>query len=163
MPNIFSYLVAGAYAGATALFSAASATTPANSWIWDLVSFAIAIVTIVSLWKIFQKAGQKGWAAIIPVYSNYIQLKIVKKPAWWLILYFVPLVNIVISINVLYNMALVFNKGGGFAAGLVFLPFIFYPILAFGKAQYRPSSQPEIPNPMTPGPEPPPVPPQPGL
>jgi hypothetical protein len=170
MPNIFSYLVSSAYSGVAGLFGEASAVcangqcSTSGTWIYNLISIPLAIFMIVCMWKIFTKAGRPGWAAIIPFYNTYVLLKIVNKPGWWLILYFIPLVNIVISIIVIYNLALVFGKGGGFAAGLIFLSFIFYPILAFGKAQYVQKAQPEISNPVMPGSEaPPPIPPQPGL
>lgn len=94
------------------------------------------VLIIYSLWKVFEKAGQPGWAAIIPFYNLYIMLKIAKKPGWWLILMFIPLVNLVIFILTYIAFAKAFGKGTGFALGLVFLGFIFFPLLAFGDAQY---------------------------
>ena len=64
-------------------------------------------------------------------------LDIAGKPAWWFLLLLIPFVNIVILILVLAGLAANFGKGGGFVAGLIFLPIIFYPILAFGSAQYK--------------------------
>ena len=55
---------------------------------------------------------------------------------WWLLLMFVPVVNVVIGIIVLLDLAKVFGKSSGFGVGLIFLAFIFIPILAFGDAQY---------------------------
>ena len=103
---------------------------------WALIQLIIIVLMIASLWKVFDKAGQPGWAAIIPIYNCYILLKVASKPGWWLILIFIPLVNIVISFIVCLAVAEKFGKGAGFAIGLFFLAFIFYPILAFGDAQY---------------------------
>lgn len=97
---------------------------------------AIIIFIIASIWKVFEKAGQPGWAAIIPIYNFYIMTKIGGKPGYWTLLCLVPIVNIVIFIW-LYNMiSKSFGKEEGFTAGLVLLGFIFWPILGFGKAKY---------------------------
>ncbi|MFI5208013.1 MAG: DUF5684 domain-containing protein [Gemmatimonadales bacterium] len=87
-------------------------------------------------WRVFVKAGKPGWAAIIPIYNAVVMLDIVGKPIWWIILFLIPLVNIVVAIIVLVAFAKCFGKGVGFAMGLLFLGFIFYPILAFGSATY---------------------------
>jgi len=101
--------------------------------------FAVVVVTLVGLWKVFVKAGQPGWGCIIPIYNAYCLIKIAGKEWWWLLLLFIPFVNIIIGILVLLGVARNFGKGGAFAAGLIFLPFIFYPILGFGDATYRPT------------------------
>ena len=98
---------------------------------------AVVIVVIVAMWKVFTKAGQPGWAAIIPIYNTYIMLKIAGRPWWWLLLMLIPIVTFVVSIIVLVDLAKSFGKGIGFAVGLIFLPFIFVPILGFGSAQYQ--------------------------
>jgi len=92
---------------------------------------------IVAMWKVFTKAGQPGWAILVPIYNAYVMLKIAGKPGWWLILLLIPIVNIVIGIMALAGLASNFGKGGGFVVGLLFLPFVFYPILAFGSAEYQ--------------------------
>lgn len=102
-----------------------------------IVWVALIVFYIVAMWRVFEKAGQPGWAAIIPFYNVYILLKLAGKPGWWLVLFFIPLVNIVIQVIVCVGVAEKFGKGGGFAVGLFFLPFIFYPILAFGEATYQ--------------------------
>lgn len=99
-----------------------------------LVAFAIFI--IAAMWKVFEKAGQPGWAAIIPIYNIYIMTKIGGKPGYWTLLCLIPLVNLVFMIW-LYNMvSKSFGKDEGFTAGLIFLSFIFWPILGFGAAKY---------------------------
>jgi len=101
-----------------------------------LFCLAIVVFYIICLWKVFEKAGQPGWAAIIPIYNLYIILKIAGRPGWWLLLYFVPVVNLVISIIVMIDFAKAFGKGVGFALGLIFLGIIFYPLLAFSDDTY---------------------------
>ena len=102
-----------------------------------LLALAFGLLIIASLWNIFTKAGQPGWAALIPLYNLYILLLIVGKPAWWLLLLLIPLVNLVISVILTLELAKRFGKPGAFALGLLFLPFLFYPILAFGDARYH--------------------------
>ncbi len=104
---------------------------------YSLFGLVFAVVIIASLWKIFAKAGQPGWAAIVPIYNYYIMLKIVGRPGWWIILLFIPIVNFVIALMVTYELAKAFGKGMGFFLGMLFFGFIFYPILGFGSAQYQ--------------------------
>ena len=99
---------------------------------------AIIVLTIVSMWKVFSKARQPGWASIIPFYNTYILLLIGGKPGWWLILFFVPLVNLVVAIIAVLAVAKSFGKGVGFTVGLILLPFIFWPIMAFDDSTYTP-------------------------
>ena len=102
-----------------------------------IVYFVIIIFILVAYWKIFEKAGKPGWAAIIPIYNIIILLEIVGKPWWWLILMLIPNVNIVVAIIVLHRLSLSFGNGVGFTLGLLFLGIIFFPILGFGSAKYQ--------------------------
>jgi hypothetical protein len=103
-----------------------------------IVTWVLAIVGIVAMWKVFTKAGQPGWAAIVPFYNTYVLLKTVGRPGWWLVLLFVPIANVVIGILVMIDLARAFGKSGGFAVLLIFLPFVGLPMLAFGdSAVYR--------------------------
>ncbi len=101
---------------------------------------AAVVFVIAGVWKVFTKAGQPGWAAIVPFYNIIVLLQIVGKPLWWLILMLIPVVNLVIAILVMIELAAKFGKGMGFALGLVFLGFIFFPILGFGSARYQGSA-----------------------
>lgn len=101
-----------------------------------LVGLAFAILMIAAMWKVFVKAGRPGWTVLIPIYNTYVFLKIAGKPGWWLILFFVPLLNLIFGIIATVAFAQSFGKGAGFAVGLIILPIIFIPILAFGEAQY---------------------------
>jgi hypothetical protein len=99
---------------------------------------AFAVVMIAAGWRVFEKAGKPGWAAIIPIYNTIVLLEIAGKPIWWIFLMLIPFVNIVIAILVMIDLAKNFGKGAGFAVGLILLPFIFFPILGFGSAEYDP-------------------------
>lgn len=102
-----------------------------------VVYLGILIFMVAAIWRIFEKAGHPGWAAIIPIYNTYIMLLVAGKPGWWLLLMLVPFVNIVIEIIVLVGLAEKFGKSAGYVLGLLFLPFIFFPMLAFGSAEYK--------------------------
>jgi len=93
----------------------------------------LMLVIVASFWKVFVKAGQPGWAALIPIYNAFVLLKIAGKPAWWIILLCIPIVNLVVFIA----LAERFGKGAGFGVGLGLLGIIFFPILGFGDSQYR--------------------------
>lgn len=103
-----------------------------------IVYLAILLIIIISLWKIFTKAGKPGWAAIVPIYNFIVMLEIACKPIWWFILLLIPFVNIIVIIILLIEIAKRFGKGVGFAIGMLILPFIFYPMLAFGDSKYTP-------------------------
>ncbi|GMR23867.1 MAG: DUF5684 domain-containing protein [Acidobacteriota bacterium] len=102
-----------------------------------LIYLAFMVLMVASVWKIYDKAGEPGWASIIPIYNVVVLLKIVGRPIWWLLLMFIPLVQIIIAILVMIDLAKSFGQGAGYGIGLVFLPFIFGPMLAFGDASYR--------------------------
>lgn len=102
-----------------------------------IIVLLILVFLIYTLWRVFEKAGQPGWACIIPIYNIYIMLKIAHKPGWWILLFLIPLVNIIVTIMFNIAFAKAFGKGVGFALGLIFLGFIFLPILAFGDAEYQ--------------------------
>jgi hypothetical protein len=100
------------------------------------------LIIIAGLWKVFTKAGQPGWAALIPIFNIYILCVIAGRPGWWTILWLIPVVGIVIAILVFIDVAKYFGKGAGFALGLFFLPYVFLPILGFGKSQYSGPAKP---------------------
>ena len=104
--------------------------------IGGLIALAFLLLIIISLWKIFTKAGEPGWAAIVPIYNAVVLLKISGKPIWWIILLLIPFVNFVISIIVFIGLAEKFGKTAGYGIGLALLGFIFMPMLAFSDAQY---------------------------
>jgi len=103
-----------------------------------LFSLAVAAFYLYCAWRIFEKAGKPGWAALIPIFNTLIELEIVQRPLWWVLLMFVPGVNLLITVIILFDLARVFGKDNGFAFGILFLAPIFVPILALGDAVYTP-------------------------
>lgn len=103
----------------------------------QLLGITIAIISVIALWKVYIKAGQPGWAVIIPFYNLYVLLKITGKPGWWLVFYFIPIVNFVISLIVAVALAKAFNKSAVFGIFLLgIFSFVGYLILGFGKSTY---------------------------
>jgi uncharacterized membrane protein len=101
-----------------------------------VIYIAVIVFEIAALWLVFTKASEAGWKAIIPIWNTLIVLKISGRPWWWIILFIIPIVNIIVYIILYYNLAKSFAKGAGFAVGLIILPFIFIPILGFGSSRY---------------------------
>jgi Family of unknown function (DUF5684) len=102
-----------------------------------LIWLLVIVLVIVSMWRIFDKAGQPGWAAIIPIYNLYVLLKVAGRPGWWLLLCLIPVVNLLVMLVVDIDVARRFGKTAAFGVGMWLLFFIFYPILAFGDARYQ--------------------------
>lgn len=97
----------------------------------------IAVVYVIAMWRVFTKAGQPGWACIIPIYNLYVLLQIIGRPGWWLLLYFIPGVNLVVSVINALDLAKAFGKSSMFGIfGLWLFGFIGYLMLGFGKDQY---------------------------
>lgn len=103
-----------------------------------LTIILLFLLTVVAYWKIYAKADVAGWKALVPFYNLYILLKIVGRPGWWLLLFIIPVVNIVIAIMVSLDLGKVFGKKTLWS---VLLLMIFQPvgiiILGFGNAEYR--------------------------
>jgi hypothetical protein len=116
---------------------AAAKGAAAGFGVITILYWIIAILIIVAMWKVYKKADKPGWASIIPIYNVVVLLEIARRPLWWIILFFIPFVNIIMAIIVSIDVAKGFGKDVGFGIGLAFLPFIFYPILGFGSSQYQ--------------------------
>ncbi|MER2561319.1 MAG: DUF5684 domain-containing protein [Myxococcaceae bacterium] len=101
-----------------------------------VIELGILAVMIAGMWKLFVKAGQPGWAAIVPIYNTYVMTQIVGRPILWFILTFVPCVNFVAMVLIMIDLAKSFGKSTGYAIGMILLPFVFIPMLGFGDAQY---------------------------
>jgi len=85
----------------------------------------------ISWFKIFSKAGQAGWKALIPVLNLFVLTKLFNQPVWWFVIYLIlPVGHVFAS----FQFAKLFDKKILFKLGLIFLPFVFPPILAFGKS-----------------------------
>lgn len=101
--------------------------------VYSVVALAIAAVTIVAMWKLFVKAGEEGWAALVPFYNLYVLYKITWGNGLFFLLLLIPFANIVIQIITMVKLAKAFGKGGGWACGLIFLNTIFMCIMAFSQ------------------------------
>ncbi len=106
-------------------------------FVFVLLLLVIVFLVIVPQWKIYAKAGQPGWAILVPIYNIIVLLEIVRKPLWWIIMFFIPLVNVVFMIMTYNELSKAFGKGTGTTLGLLFLPIIFVPILGYGSAEYQ--------------------------
>jgi len=118
-------------------------------WYYILI-FAIVIVQVIALWRVFQKAGKPGWGILVPIYNIILLVDIAGKPRWWAALFLlaiIPFVGsiavIVVAIILYIDIAKNFGKSAGFGVGMALLSFIFIPILAFGDARYLPLDNPE--------------------
>lgn len=102
-----------------------------------LLMMAVMVVVIVGFWKVFEKAGQPGWAAIVPIYNAYILLKIAGRPGWWILLFMIPFVNFAIAIIVAIDVAKSFGQSAAFGIVLLLLlGGIGYLVLGFGNYRY---------------------------
>lgn len=105
--------------------------------IFVLFYLAVIVLVIAGAWKTFVKAGQPGWGILIPFFNLYLMLKIAGRPGWWIILFFIPIVSLIVAIVMSYDIAKSFGMGIGMTLLLIFLPFIAWPVLGFGSAQYQ--------------------------
>ncbi len=98
-----------------------------------LVVWALVILCIIGVWKVFTKAGEPGWASIVPIYSAIVLLKIAGRPAWWFLILWLFIPWVIVCID----LAKKFGKDTGYGLGLAFLSFIFFPLLGFSDAKYQ--------------------------
>lgn len=102
-----------------------------------LFYIALMVLILASLWIVFTKAGEEGWKAIIPIYNLIVFLKIIDRPIWWIIFFFIPCANIIVMVITAMDLAENFGKTKGWGIGmLAILGIIGYPILAFSDAKY---------------------------
>lgn len=103
----------------------------------NVVFALLGLLVLVAKCKVYMKAGRGWWEAIIPIYNLFILFKIIKIGAANFLWLFVPIANIIMAIKWLHKLSKKFGYGGGFTTGLFFLPFIFFPILAWGDSKYE--------------------------
>lgn len=113
------------------------AETAGRSLRYLLLLLAVSLLIVVSMWVVFEKAGQSGVLSIIPIYNMYVLMEISGKPGWWLVLLFIPVVGFVFLLLAMLALAEKFGRGALFGLGLFFLPMFFFPMLAFGGSQYE--------------------------
>lgn len=106
---------------------------------FSIAIIVLGIVHIISMWIVFDKAGEPGWVSIVPYYNMWVLAKVGDKPGWMGLLLFFgglipfigPIVVLVLWAVISIGVAKAFDRGVGFGIGLTILPFVFYPILAF--------------------------------
>ena len=98
-----------------------SQTSDGGSVVVIVVYVAPAVFYLASFWKIFTKAGQPGWAGLIPIYNYIVLMRIIGRPWWWILLFLVPIVNIVVLFIVYIDLAKSFGRSTGFGVGLALL------------------------------------------
>lgn len=125
------------------VLASVSAVLGAFAGIVMVFALVISILQIVAMWKLYVKAGEKGWKSIIPIYNLVVLYKICGITPWLLFVYlasFVPYVGwiavLALSIYQANQLSKSFGKDAGYTVGLVLIPTIFYLILGFGSSQY---------------------------
>lgn len=98
-----------------------------------LISAVLGIITLVSQWKVYKKAGKQGWECLIPIYNIIVLIEIAGLPLWYIALFFIPFANIYATFKIYIELSHKFGKSTGFGVAMVFFNFICFPILAFGK------------------------------
>jgi len=112
--------------------------------VYMIIMLAVAVFSIVAMWKVFKKAGKEGWAALIPIYNLVVLFQISgidpKKLLWFLLPFIGQIIVFVYLIMAYIKLAKAFGKPSGFAAGLIFLNVVFMGILAFDDSVYSGTS-----------------------
>lgn len=101
-----------------------------------IIYVAVIVFFLVAAWRVYSKAGEPGWTGVIPIVNTFYLLKIVGRPFWWFFLFLIPIIGWVWAVIAMHDLSRSFGHGGWFTVGLIFLPFIFFPILAFGQSRY---------------------------
>lgn len=96
------------------------------------------IINIVAFWQIFEKAGQKGWKSIIPVYNLIMLFHILGKPWWWILFLLLPGLHFIVPIWMVILLGNRFGKSDLFIIGMQLFGFVMIPILAFDTSKYIP-------------------------
>ncbi|MEK0437777.1 MAG: hypothetical protein RL444_153 [Verrucomicrobiota bacterium] len=107
------------------------------------VFIAIAVVVTIGMWKAFAKAGQPGWAVLVPIYNIIVLLRVAGLPWYWVFAPFVAIIPIlgwiayiVWIVWIHHRISTRFGQGVGFTIGLTLLGPIFWLILGFGSSKY---------------------------
>ncbi|WP_315094343.1 DUF5684 domain-containing protein [uncultured Cellulomonas sp.] len=119
---------------ATEVATTTTAAVGPGMYISGLVGYLIGAF---ALYGVFKKSGEPVWQAFVPIWNTIVLLKVAGKPLWWIVLFLIPIVNIVVLV-LLYNaLSTSFGHGAGFTVGLFFLPIIFLFILGYDSNPYR--------------------------
>ena len=133
------------------LIADVAVTTTSTDIPWGAIYLGLVVgyvLGVLPLWIIFTKAGEAGWQAIIPIWNTLVLLKIAGKPMWWILLFWVPILGLVLYILMLNGLSLSFGRGTGFTVGLLFLGLIFMYVLAFDQSRYQGPGGSAVPAPL---------------
>jgi hypothetical protein len=110
---------------------------------FGMILLAGYVVVLIGMWKVFTKAGQPGWAVLIPFYNIIVLLRVAGLPWYWVFAVFLPIIPIlgvlaymVLAVMCLHRISTRFGQGVGFTIGLTLLSPIFFLILGFGSSKY---------------------------
>ena len=112
--------------------AAQSAAAAAASTTVSLFVVAVIVLMIAAMWRVFERAGEHGWAVLVPIYNLYVLCRVAGMSPWWMLAAIIPFVNIIFMFANSIGVAQRFGKGVGYGIGLALLPFIFWPMLAWG-------------------------------
>jgi len=106
-----------------------------SSYTGSIIVFVpIIILSLVGIWTLFEKAGRKGWEAIVPVYNIYIMVKLTGRPTWWVLLLLIPVVNFVIWMGLAIDFAKSYGKFSFMShLGTIVVPFLVFPFWGLNK------------------------------
>jgi len=119
---------------ATEVATTTSATAGPGAYVGGLIGYLLFAFALVG---IFKKADEPVWQAFVPIWNYIVLIKVAGKPLWWIILFLIPIVNIVVLVLVLHGLSTSFGHGAGFTVGLFFLSIIFLYILGYDSKPYR--------------------------
>jgi len=89
----------------------------------------------LGVYKLFEKAGEAGWKAFVPIYSDVVWIKLIGKPIWWVVMTLIPILRTLIKVSMDIELAKAYGKQSfGAQAQAVLIPFIFYPRIGFDEA-----------------------------
>jgi hypothetical protein len=110
---------------------------------FGMILLAGYVVVLIGMWKVFTKAGQPGWAVLIPFYNIIVLLRVAGLPWYWVFAVFLPIIPLlgvlaymVLAVMCLHRISTRFGQGVGFTIGLTLLSPIFFLILGFGSSKY---------------------------
>jgi hypothetical protein len=119
-----------------AVLAVALAVAPKGSGGNLALTVGFVVLEVIGLWGVFAKAGRPGWWALVPGFDLFVLVRVVGRPWWLAVLFFVPVADLVAAIVVFYALARSFGKGMAYTVGLLVLGFVFVPVLGFGSAEY---------------------------
>ena len=123
-----------------AMIIATTTSSPAMTGLFlgiMIFSIILGLISVISYWKVFNKAGKPGIASIIPIYNCIVMIQIAKLSLVYLVLLLIPVVNIFAIFKINIEIAKKFGNKTGFGVGMTLLPIIFAPLLAFSDNVYE--------------------------